>query len=470
MTEVARDLYLLVAVFGLLPAVRWCGLPVLAGSAFVAVGSVATLQFERAGLPIGGAGLLAVLSAVAAGALVGVLVERAEPASVALTTWALAWLAYRVLLGFPDLSGGAQGLTRPARDTVQTPIGLSITLTPGLHVVVAGVLCVALYAATSYAARGAPGQGAVAARDDHELARSLGIPSRRVESLALAGGTAALAGAGIAVLLGVSAPADVSPLLALQLFAAALAATRSPLLGVAVIVALPHVGDWLTALLLLAAIAVRRPGDAGTSGGEPESPGELPTTTEGLHAHGLDVTLGGRSILRGLDLDVEPGQIHALIGPNGSGKTTALNALGVTRTYQRDAYFPGLSPFQQVALIDRERAWTYLDLVDLGHSNDLTVGQRRLLAVALVAATGAPVLAFDEPAAGMTTGERATLTAALQRLRQAGRAILIVEHDLRLVAATADVVTVLDNGHVAAHGTPDDVLDAVQSVYLGAPA
>ena len=59
------------------------------------------------------------------------------------------------------------------------------------------------------------------------------------------------------MLLGVAAPADVSPLLALQLFAAALAATRNPLLGVAVIVALPHVADWLTAVLLLAAVALR---------------------------------------------------------------------------------------------------------------------------------------------------------------------------------------------------------------------
>ena len=200
------------------------------------------------------------------------------------------------------------------------------------------------------------------------------------------------------------------------------------------------------------------------------TPGELPITAEGLHARGLDVALEGRQILRGLDLDIEPGQIHALIGPNGSGKTTALNALGVARTFQRDAHFPALSPVQQLELIDPERAGIYLDLVGLSDDTQLTAGQRRLLAVALAVATGAPVLAFDEPAAGMTAGERATLTAALQRLRQAGRAILIVEHDLRLVAATADVVTVLDDGRAIAHGAPDEVLDAVRGVYLGAPA
>jgi branched-chain amino acid transport system permease protein len=237
-----------------------------------------------------------------------------------------------------------------------------------------------------------------------------------------------------------------------------------------VIVALPHVGDWLTAVLLLAAIALRRSGEAGDSLRDVGSPGQLPVTAQGLHARDLDVTLEGRHILRGLDLAVEPGRIHALIGPNGSGKTTALNALGVVRTFQRDASFPALSPLQQLALIDPARVATYLDLVGLGPSTVLTLGQRRLLAVALAAATGAPVLAFDEPAAGMTAAERATLTAALQRLQRAGRAILIVEHDLRLVAATADVVTVLDNGRAVAHGTPDEVLDAVHGVYLGAPA
>ena len=82
------------------------------------------------------------------------------------------------------------------------------------------------------------------------------------------------------------------------------------------------------------------------------------------------------------------------------------------------------------------------------------------------------MLAFDEPAAGLSHAQRETLTAALRALAESGRAILVVEHDLRLVAAIADVVTVLDEGVAIAHGTPEHVIaDAtVRRVYLGAAA
>ncbi len=92
--------------------------------------------------------------------------------------------------------------------------------------------------------------------------------------------------------------------------------------------------------------------------------------------------------------------------------------------------------------------------------------------IARAAATGARVLLLDEPAAGMRPDERATLARVLRRLADDGRAVLVVEHDLRLIASTADVVTVLDEGRVIASGTPDAVVadDAVRAVYLGTAA
>ena len=86
------------------------------------------------------------------------------------------------------------------------------------------------------------------------------------------------------------------------------------------------------------------------------------------------------------------------------------------------------------------------------------------------AATGARVLALDEPAAGMGPAERETLLRVLRALAGEGRAVLVVEHDLRLVARAADRVTVLDEGRVIATGTPAEVIaqPAVRRAYLGA--
>jgi ABC-type branched-subunit amino acid transport system ATPase component len=102
---------------------------------------------------------------------------------------------------------------------------------------------------------------------------------------------------------------------------------------------------------------------------------------------------------------------------------------------------------------------------------ELTVGEQRLLQVARALATGARVLLLDEPAAGMSADERARLRHVLRRLAGNRIAVLVVEHDMRLVNAVADYVTVLDAGQVIAEGRPDEVRadPAVQRAYLGQP-
>jgi ABC-type branched-subunit amino acid transport system ATPase component len=237
----------------------------------------------------------------------------------------------------------------------------------------------------------------------------------------------------------------------------------------------------LTAVLLGAAVALRRvlPERIRVDDVAPVS-GTLPAVTGSLAVHDLHVSLGGRAVLRGLDLELRSGEIHALIGPNGSGKTTALRALGVVHTFQRPADLPALTPYRQILLAlhathHDERAWPVLALVGLtekAHSTELTAGEQRLLQLARAVATGAPVLALDEPTVGMTATERERLATVLRRLADDGRAILVVEHDLRLVASLADVVTVLDDGRAIAHGAPADVIadEGVQRVYLGAAA
>lgn len=529
MTDLAFDLYLLAAALGLISAVAFAGMPVLAQSAFLALGAVAAMQLERAGLAIGSAVLLAVAGGALAGALLGVLLANTERERVALATWGLAWLATMALLAFPELSGGTQGLTRPALDQVETYFGLSLTLTPTAHAVIAALLCGVALLTTERLRYGPAGRDAVALREDEEAARAAGVPvtARKAALLAIAGAFGAAAGAGFSLLIGVAAPADTTPLLALQLFAAVIvgagAPVAGPLLAFAVIAGVPRVADTVSAtglsaeaangVVTAAALVVclwvrpsvaartrRRRSSGAPAEGAPPPPGPAAS----LHARGLADGLG---ILHDLELDVDGGTIHALIGPNGSGKTTAVRALagalpadgtvraegGIARTLQRAATLRPLTPYEQVQLaLPRERfgallafaglqapadPWPALTTTELEHrahvpAGELGAGEERLLQIARAVATGARVLLLDEPAAGMRPDERATLERVLRRLADDGRAIVVVEHDLRLVASTADRVTVLDEGRVIASGTPEEVIaDAgVRRAYLGEPA
>ncbi|MEO7261115.1 MAG: ATP-binding cassette domain-containing protein, partial [Jatrophihabitantaceae bacterium] len=236
----------------------------------------------------------------------------------------------------------------------------------------------------------------------------------------------------------------------------------------------------------------------------------------------------GVTALEDVSLTLCGGQVHALIGPNGSGKSTLLEVLaggldagsvrlggaphragsaagrvraGVVRTPQQATVLTGLSPVQQVALgargggvwpqavlrqllgTPRSRLQTAqlraaafgtldaLGLSQLGNLDpaQLTTGERQLLQVARAVATGAPVLLFDEPAAGMTAAERGVLQRVLRGLVDGGAAVLIVEHDLHLVAAVADQITVLDAGRVLATGEATSVRadPAVRQALLG---
>jgi branched-chain amino acid transport system permease protein len=354
------------------------------------------------------------------------------------------------------------------------------------------------------------------------------------------------------VLLGLVSPDDVSPLVSLALFVAMLlggtARWWGPVLGVAVLTALPHVGDALaraggldversrgvvTAVLLVGVVALRgplarrlhRPGPA---------PGEPPAVPAGpaagdrpvlLEARGVTVRYAGLTALDDAALTLRGGEVHALVGANGSGKSTLLKALsgaldagevrvdgvpvparvrdrvlaGVVRTAQHTALLPHTAPDRQAAVGARVRSapWAVLRhllatptsrarreevlareaMHDTGLKHlvgadldRLAFGDQRLLQLARAVATGARVLLVDEPAAGMTAQERVRLAAVLRRLAGNGRAVLLVEHDMRLVGEVADQVTVLDAGRVLASGPVEAVRadPAVHRAYLGA--
>jgi branched-chain amino acid transport system permease protein len=248
-----------------------------------------------------------------------------------------------------------------------------------------------------------------------------------------------------------------------------------------------------------------------------------------LAARDLSKRFGNLVALDRLDLDLVPGSIHALVGPNGSGKTTALRAItgelkpdsgsiqlgdqalrelsvrervlqGVVGTEQTTAIFPGLSVLENVlvgagahARLDgavrtllrtpkaraeeaetRERALSALAVTGLSEEADRPAGElsahsRRLLMLAAALATEPRALLLDEPAAGASAVELDDLATLLDGLRDSGLALLVIEHNLRFVGRVADAVTVLEAGRSIASGTLAEVAadERVRAAYLG---
>ncbi len=234
----------------------------------------------------------------------------------------------------------------------------------------------------------------------------------------------------------------------------------------------------------------------------PPAPGDT-SSTGALTARHLHARYGTFTALDGVDLDIPPGRITAIIGPNGAGKSTlfhclagthhparghvrlgdrdithlpahARTRLGIARTFQQLAVFPSLTVTENVRvgaeqgrLHDPAAVERALRLLRLGGpvrtlpAAGLPTGTLRRVELARALAGSPRVLLLDEPAAGLDTAEVAALTRVLKALAADGTALLVVEHDLDLVADLADVVHVMTAGRIVASGPPDRVLEAL---------
>ncbi|MGY6020724.1 ABC transporter permease subunit [Streptomyces spinosirectus] len=247
-------------------------------------------------------------------------------------------------------------------------------------------------------------------------------------------------------------------------------------------------------------------GNTEPAGGRVHHHDPAPTlTAQALHAR-----YGTFIALDGVDLDVAPGRITAIVGPNGAGKSTlfhclagtlrpthgrvslgarditrlpahARTRLGIARTFQQLAVFPSLTVAENVRVGAEqgrlrdpgavERALRLLALDGPQRSlpaAELPTGTLRRVELARAVAGSPRVLLLDEPAAGLDSAEVTALARVLKALAADGTALLVVEHDLDLVADLADVVHVMTAGRIVASGPPAHVLDALGTTGAGA--
>ncbi len=252
--------------------------------------------------------------------------------------------------------------------------------------------------------------------------------------------------------------------------------------------------------------------------------------TSRLTLKDCSLSFGGLRAVTEVSLELSPGEIVSLIGPNGAGKTTVFNlitgvypadagkiefngislagkrpskiaALGLARTFQNIRLFKDLSVLDNVraafhlhhtysfggALFRPPRFWAeeadtldrafkLLDVFGLREraheiARNLPYGEQRELEIVRALATSPKVLLLDEPAAGMNTQETASLMKTIRRLRdEFSLAILLIEHDMRLVMEISDRIAVLDHGIVIAEGIPSEIRKnpKVIEAYLGA--
>ncbi len=492
----------------------------------------------------------AVVGAVA-GVIIGLPALRLRTFYFAMTTLGFATIVTQIALAWQNVTGGGIGLPGPMLPApFDTAWGLYY------FCLAIAVLCTVM---TANLGRSRFGRALIVVRDAEVAAEASGIskPGLFVAVFIFAGAVGAIAGGLFATLQTYITPDAFTFDLSLLFFIAVLIGGRGsilgPLLGTLILTVLPEIAAplaaWSTFLYagLLLVIVLAMPGGIAAlidfRNRKPlekhraivPRPGLLGSVIGGaahgdhLKLAGIVLAFGGVRAIDGVDLDVAPGQVHGLIGPNGSGKTTTLNvisgyykpeegslALGdtvlpqgrpvlraglrIARTFQTPRIVGEASVLQNVMIgggfaaragfleallwLPRQRreekalaeaglrALAAVGLENLAHvrSDRLQHSELRFVEIARALMLKPAVLLLDEPAAGLSPDEIERLGALIKAVSRQGTAVLLVEHHADLIFDICDHITVLNLGKVLASGTPADIRahKEVVSAYLGA--
>jgi len=498
--------------------------------------------------------LLALAAGAAVGAVFGLVIGlpalRLRTFYFAMTTLGFATIVTQVALGWQGVTGGGIGIAGPS---LPAPFDSAW----GLYALCLGLAALAT-AMTAGVARSRFGRALIATRDAEVAAEASGIskPALLVSVFLFAGAAAGLAGGLFATLQTYITPDAFTFDLSLLFFIAVLIGGRGsilgPLLATILLTLLPEIAAplaaWSTfvyAALLLIIVLAMPGGIAGLldRGRRRKLPANrvIRPQPEALQAllgssqpvqelalAGIVLSFGGVRAIDGLDLSVRPGQVHGLIGPNGSGKTTTLNvisgyyrpqqgslalggavlplahpvgraALGICRTFQTPRIIgeasvldnvmvggtlAGCASFAEALLSlprtlrdEREiKATARLALQAVGlealesvRADRLQHSELRFLEIARGLMLRPRLLLLDEPAAGLSVEEIERLGVLIKAISRQGVGVLLVEHHADLVFEVCDQITVLNLGRVLARGTPAEIRvhQDVVSAYLG---
>ncbi len=211
---------------------------------------------------------------------------------------------------------------------------------------------------------------------------------------------------------------------------------------------------------------------------------------DAIQVHALKKSYGSHKVLKGLDICIEAGEIFALLGVNGAGKTTALECIEGLRSYDsgtitvngtmgiqlQSASLPAhIRPMEAIKLFAKWKQakadCAMLDALNIREIEkkqymQLSTGQKRRLHLAL-ALTGNPDIVFlDEPTAGIDVEGRLSLHDQIRTLRKQGKTIVLASHDMAEVEALCDRIAILKDGKIAFCGTALELTDHVSKKYV----